>query len=333
MENAKLVLEGQSMCDRLMVGSPNLATNSYDVWYCDKHREALPNQMIGMMYCGQYERTKACFIEIGKEKVDGEDKPKQQKPSQVVVSDAVAHKQMSYEEKKSYLASVREKNAKYKGLVLAGDRTICCLKNDGTVLFDGDDDHRRKYNVSSWRGVVSLTYGNDAIFGIKADGNVVACGNKDSFGARLRVSGFNDIVEVVSGYYTIGLKSDGTVVIAGDNYTDEEEVKKWSNIVALAIDHFNAVGIKSDGTVVATGDNRDGECNVSGWSNIIKVAVSRCHGIVNYSKDTIGVTYGLKKDGTVEAIGKSYGLWAVGGWKDIVDIAIDISFDGSKMNY
>ncbi len=36
----------------------------------------------------------------------------------------------------------------------------------------------------------------------------------------------------------------------------------------ISAGNFYTVGLKSDGTVVAVGDNRDGQCNTGNWTNI-----------------------------------------------------------------
>jgi flagellar biosynthesis GTPase FlhF len=40
---------------------------------------------------------------------------------------------------------------------------------------------------------------------------------------------------------------------------------EWKEIVSIAVSSYYTVGLRSDGTVVATGYNKDGQCNVEGW--------------------------------------------------------------------
>ena len=67
------------------------------------------------------------------------------------------------------------------------------------------------------------------------------------------------------GVYTVGLKSDGTVVACGFIACSRCDVSGWTDVVAVAAGGDHTVGLKSDGTVVACGPNYSGECNVSGW--------------------------------------------------------------------
>ena len=228
------------------------------------------------------------------------------------------------EERKPYLASVREKISKYKGSIVSTyfmNGHFCFgIEKDGTVAYaeisnERFYDHARSWkdNVHSWKDIVSIHLGDYSIIGLKVDGTVVACGEPN---ARLKVSGFNNIVAIGAACSTIGLKSDGTVVAAGDNLYGECNVHDWRNIVEIAVDEGITVGLKSDGTVVATGQNPNEECNVSGWTNITKIRV--------YAREKEGGhTVGIKTDGAVVATGKNdNGQCNVNGWSDIVDISV-----------
>lgn len=57
-------------------------------------------------------------------------------------------------------------------------------------------------------------------------------------------------------------------------------VTNWKNIIAIAAGDGYTVGLKSDGTVVATGYNMErdcGQCDVSSWRNIIAIAAGKNH--------------------------------------------------------
>jgi alpha-tubulin suppressor-like RCC1 family protein len=71
--------------------------------------------------------------------------------------------------------------------------------------------------------------------------------------------------------HTIGLKADGTVVIAG-RHAYSEKIQAWRDIVAIGAGFQHSVGVKKDGTCVAAGMNPDGECNVAEWTDIVTVA-------------------------------------------------------------
>ena len=66
---------------------------------------------------------------------------------------------------------------------------------------------------------------------------------------------FKNIVAISAGnYHTVALKSDGTVVAVGLNFSSQCNVDDWFDVVAITADS-HTVGLKSNGTVVAVGDN------------------------------------------------------------------------------
>ena len=111
-------------------------------------------------------------------------------------------------------------------------------------------------------------------------------------------------------YHTVGLKSDGTVVAAGDNSDGQCNVVTWGNIIQIAASRWHTVGLNDDGSAVAVGGNGSGQCNVGSWTNIIQVAAGGNH------------TVGLKSNGTVVAVGiNSHGQLNVGSWTDIIQVS------------
>ena len=145
--------------------------------------------------------------------------------------------------------------------------------------------------------------------GLRSDGTVVAAGDNDE--GQCDVSGWMDIVAVSAGqWYSVGLKSDGTVVAVGWNLYGQCDVEDWTDIVAICAGDDHTVALKSDGTVVAVGSNLHGQCDVSGWTDIVAISVGDDH------------TVGLKSDGTVVAVGwNKYGQCNVKDWTDIVAIS------------
>jgi alpha-tubulin suppressor-like RCC1 family protein len=65
-------------------------------------------------------------------------------------------------------------------------------------------------------------------------------------------------VVAASGYHTVGLKSDGTVVAVGDNYYRQCDVGSWTDIAQIAAGYRHTAGLEADGTVVAVGHNYNG---------------------------------------------------------------------------
>ncbi len=99
---------------------------------------------------------------------------------------------------------------------------------------------------------------------------MVAVGLNDH--GQANVSGWSDISAVAAGTLnTVGLKSDGTVVVVGDDGADQTDVSGWSSIVGVTAGKGYTIGLKSDGMVVAVGSDYSGQTNVSDWRNILAV--------------------------------------------------------------
>jgi alpha-tubulin suppressor-like RCC1 family protein len=136
-------------------------------------------------------------------------------------------------------------------------------------------------------------------------GHRVSAAGSNTYG-ELNVGSWGDVVAVAAGTaFSLGLKSDGTVVGTGYNWAGQTNVGGWTGVVAIAAGDAHSVAVKSDGTVVGVGDSRAGQLDMTGWSNIVAVSAGDTH------------TAGLKADGTVVVAG-GYGYFNTSGWTDII---------------
>ena len=130
---------------------------------------------------------------------------------------------------------------------------------------------------------------------------------------RKRIAKFQNCISVGS-THTVGLKTDGTVVVVGENDSGQCNTGSWRDITAIAACCYysyscHTVGLKADGTVVAVGNNGGGQCDTESWRDIVAIAAGEYH------------TVGLKADGTVVAVGNNlYDQCNTGSWQDIVAI-------------
>jgi hypothetical protein len=154
-----------------------------------------------------------------------------------------------------------------------------------------DEDYRFK----EWTGDVdTIANANAAATNITMD---------DSYSVTANFEWFDIIQVAAGGYYTVGLKADGTVVAVGENSEGKCDVGDWTDITQVDAGCDHTVGLKSDGTVVAVGDNSVDQCNISDWTDIAQVTAGLYH------------TVGLKSDGTVVAAGgNNYGQCNVSSW-------------------
>lgn len=160
------------------------------------------------------------------------------------------------------------------------------LKSDGTCDSVGTTLNypaggRDNFNVSSWTDIVATSVGLVHAVGLKSDGTCVVeylfkkgdvnAYSPNGFATRMNaILQWTNIVDVVAGQgYTLGLKSDGTCVIASIyNNGEMDSVSEWTDIVAISGSEFHVVGLKSDGTCVTAGykyDYNQEAFNVADW--------------------------------------------------------------------
>lgn len=118
------------------------------------------------------------------------------------------------------------------------------LRSDGTVVAAGYNQHG-ELDVSGWTDIIAITAGWDTTVGLKSDGTVVVAGLGAS--AQPGVSGWEDIVAVEAGWGIVGLRSDGTVRSDGPF-----DVSSWTDIRAVESGSGYTLGLRSDGTVIST---------------------------------------------------------------------------------
>ena len=144
--------------------------------------------------------------------------------------------------------------------------------------------------------------------GLKSDGTVVAAG--DNYYGQCNVSTWTDITQVACGYnFTVGLKSDGTVIATGQNNWGQCDVDSWTNIIEVAAGSYFVAGLKSNGTVVAAGFNGSEQCDVGNWTGIVQISA--------FASFVVGLEY----DGSVVATGlNSAGQCNVSSWNGIKQV-------------
>ncbi len=219
----------------------------------------------------------------------------------------------------------------------AGCGHTVALKNDGTLLAWGGNDHAQTIIPGGLTSVASITAGCNHSLALRTDGTVVAWGDTSQgqtsvpvdlsgvkavaagafFSMALKengtvvawgwgVSGATNVPENLNGviaisggdYHALALKSDGTVVAWGDSTFVPPD---HTGIVAIAAGAYHNVALKSDGTLVTWGQDDYGQISVPrDLSGIIAVAAGSFH------------TLALKNDGTVVAWGwNDYGQTSV----------------------
>lgn len=138
--------------------------------------------------------------------------------------------------------------------------TIFGIKIDGTVVAAKTSGHSLDGEVfKDWSDIIAIDSMwnrlDDKVYtqyiGLKADGTVIETITNNDI--QSDVSHWSDIIEIAGGgRFTIGLKSDGTVVSIGMLPNGAPfDISDWSDIAAISACDSNAIGVKNDGSVVS----------------------------------------------------------------------------------
>lgn len=155
----------------------------------------------------------------------------------------------------------------------------------------------------------NLTAGDMFSIGLRTDGTLMATG-LNNYGQCNIVDWSNIVMVAASSFHTVGLRANGTVVAAGRNDSGQCNVAGLNGIVLVAPGYYHTLAARSNGTVVSIGAAFAGQGNVAGWRDIVGLAAGSIHSL------------GVKADGTVVAAGSTNdGKLEVGGWRSIVSLA------------
>ena len=173
--------------------------------------------------------------------------------------------------------------------ISAGESDTVGLKSDGTVVAVGYNSSG-ECEVEDWKDIVAISAGWDHTVGLKSDGTVISTDLSES-----ELEEFKNIVDISGWYGLVGLKSNGTVVGAGD-YSGKREIKKWDGIAAISTSPYYTVGLKLDGTVVvAVREGYSGKVKtwideVEDWKDIVAISAGGEHIVGLKSDGTVVAT-------------------------------------------
>lgn len=204
--------------------------------------------------------------------------------------------------------------------ISAGIRYSVAITTDNKAISTGYNAEGQS-NVSEWEDIVSVSAKGCYTVGLKSDGTVVV--SPDIL--NLDPSEWSDIVAVSAGErYFIGLKSNGTLVSYGHDAGDgQRRVDGWENITAIATGWRHTVGLDKDRKVHITGYGSKSQLNQisSDADNWVDIIAVAAGGGSNTNPGK-GHTVALRADGKVFAVGDNeYGQCEVSDWEDVIAIA------------
>ena len=144
-------------------------------------------------------------------------------------------------------------------MIAAGENHTVGLKSDGTVVAVGDNS-TAQCEVSHWRDIVAICANKYQTIGLRADGTVIA--TKNSYDLDVNLSNdcenWTDIIAIYANKDNmdiVGVKSDGSVVMTGNNSYDTSIL---SNAVDICLGSRYLLAVRQDGTVAVVG-RKDGK--------------------------------------------------------------------------
>lgn len=129
------------------------------------------------------------------------------------------------------------------------------LLSDGNVMArtNGDDDYSE---VDSWKDVIQIeatSWGKD-LLGVTSGGRVLVYGATGEYYDEVRA--WEHITRVAMGAaFVAGLREDGTVILAGNNFFKELDTSDWRDIVDIQAGWGHLVGLTASGNVLFEGDS------------------------------------------------------------------------------
>lgn len=223
------------------------------------------------------------------------------------------------EESKIYIRRMNNEN-----ILAAGINASMAIKNDNTVVAIGSNKEGQ-CNVEDMRDVVLIDTYDVFTIALKKDGKVKVAGANGY--DKVDTSKWNDIIDVAAGQqFVLGLKEDGTVLAEGHDGNNQLNVGDWENIVAIDAGWSFSVGLTGEGELhfagLDKGQEEEYKKEINEWKDVVNIAASGGHYGENPRGD--GFTVGLRKDGTVVAVGNNeYGQCDVDDkkiWKDIIKV-------------
>lgn len=206
--------------------------------------------------------------------------------------------------------------------ISAGIRSSVGMIRNGKVYLAGDDDYSWKSELDSWNDIISISVKGNFVLGLKEDGTVVMAGNVPKYYVGTKT--WNDIISVAAGQqYIIGLREDGTVVAQGHNGDGQVDIDEWHDIVAIATGWRHTVGLDSDGNIIITGLGSDKQLKYikENADDWNDIVAISAGGGASTNNERIAYTVALKQNGTVVTTLTGEIADEIGKWNDIIAIS------------
>lgn len=211
--------------------------------------------------------------------------------------------------------------------ISAGIRSSVGMIRHGKVYLAGNDEYSWESELDTWNDIISISVKGNFVVGLKEDGTVVMAGKVPEYYVGTKT--WTDIIAISTGQqYIIGLRSDGTVVAQGHNGDHQVDIDDWTNIVAISTGWRHTVGLDSNGEIYITGlgSDRQLEYIENHKDEWENIVDIDAGGGASGSIGSTAYTVALKRDGTVVTTLTGETAEEVEKWKDIIAISAGDSY-------
>jgi len=234
-------------------------------------------------------------------------------------------------------SEIRKKDL--NSVIAAGIKNSISIGYNHRVLYTNNEIDGIR-NCDEWNDIISVDTYHKLIIGLSMGNKAFVAGKYGD--KEIDVSLWPKIIDVSAGeQFVVGLDENGKVHAAGHNGDGQCKVESWENVIDVDAGWRFTVGLTSDGQLLFAGHDgkqkEDYQKKKEKWKDVIKISASGGEvSAFNSDGRGNGHTVGLKKDGTVVAIGdNSRGQCDVENWKDVVRVSagdwytVGLKSDGS----
>lgn len=229
-----------------------------------------------------------------------------------------------YKDSEKMLQECRLKLARlqHATTISAGIRSSVGMIRNGKVYLAGDDYYSWKSELDTWNDIISISAKGNFVVGLKEDGSVVMAGKVPEYYVGTKT--WNDIISISTGQqYIIGLKSDGTLVAQGHNGDHQVDIDDWTDIVSISTGWRHTIGLDSNGEIHITGlgSNRQLKYIEEHKNEWTNIVDIDAGGGSSWEIGTTPYTVALKQDNTVVTTLTGTIAEEIAEWKNIVAIS------------
>lgn len=229
-----------------------------------------------------------------------------------------------YKDSKEIIQKCRLELAKLQQAttISAGIRSSVGMIRNGKVYLAGYDYYSWKSELDSWNDIISISVKGNFVVGLKENGTVVMAGKVPEYYVGTKT--WNDVISISTGQqYIIGLREDGTVVAQGHNGDGQVNIDEWNDIVAITAGWRHTVGLDSDGKILITGLGSKGQLKYieEHEDAWTDIVAISAGGGTSTDIGNTAYTVALKRDGTVVTTLTDEIANEINKWDDIIAIS------------